>query len=707
MKQKFIITTLILIITSTAFSGNRKLQTIHSVGDFDISTTEQLRNSLIVNATKYDVVKKALNRIKGRAENAIVLLEKLDKKNHKFLEEETSKQIFDLAICYVLSTEKKFKTAAITLFEKLILNVSFEVYLTGGAKPNSLKNKIWLIYLSKSYDILYNDFSIAEKQKFETWLKTMAAVVLKQKKWMFSKNTADGAWQAAAIGLIGSALDDEKIKNTSKNMVLYQFDKMIGKDGLWLEGSLDLHYAATAAFYIYANSDRSLFLMTDINEKNYLEEMAQAPLMFLDPFGMFPGDNSTKTMFPPGKIYIKAFRQFKKIEFGFIAHKEIVNLPDEIIVFDYSQKIKNGPIRAEPPYSIINSTFGLGILRTGIASPKDELFARLDYGQHGGSSGHADKLSLYFCGFGRRVTTDENTDDPILGFEWAKQTLAHNTVVINYQSQAGAKNDNDANGVPGKLLLFDRKAGIKIIEADAQNSYLDTPIKSYRRCVALTDKYFLDIFTVKAEKEVAADWVFHGLGKLFAFQNVTHGEKSLNNDVVRESLLGSNNNGYQWIENIETYTANDQWSIVWSCGLKSTFLACPKTRILIGNSGGEVERVGEIVTKRVHTDKTLIVRRININSTRFVAIHEILSSKLPIVKSFTKLETGKNILLLEITGDDFIDIFLLQPKHKIQKIMIDKKNLLITKPQRYAYIRIDKKTNKVISSSNARLEKVE
>ncbi len=705
MKLKLIIVITILLSTATVFSKERKLQTIHSVGNINVKTTEELKRSLIATAKKYDIVRDALNRIKSRADNAVVLAKDLEVK--EFSVEKTPLQIFDLAISYSLSSEKKYKDSAVIMFEKLIKKVPVAVFLKDVAKPNILENRNWLIFIAKSYDILYNNFSDAEKKKFGKWLKTMTTVVLKQKQWMYSKNTSEGSWQTATIGVIGCALGDEKIKNIARNMVLYQFDKMIGTDGLWLEGALDLHYEAAGAFYTYAESDNSLFFMTDADEKNYLEMMAKAPLMFLDPFGKFPGNNSTKTIYPPAKIYINAFREFNKPEFGYIVAKQFSNLTDETIIFNYSEKIKAGPIRPEPPYSIFNSTFGLGILRTGVSSPKNELYAKLDYGQHGGSGGHADKLSLYICGFGRRVTTDENTDDSILSFEWAKQTLAHNTVVINYKSQSGAKTVDDADGVPGKLLLFDRKAGISIVEANAQDSYLETPVKNYRRCVALTDKYFIDIFTIKAEKSVAADWVFHGLGKKVAFQNAVPGEKSLNNDAVRESLLGSSKNGYQWIDNVETHIANDQWSVVWSSGLKTIFLGCPKTRILLGKSGGEVERVGKIVTKRVHTDKTLIVRRINIESTRFVAVHEILSSNVPEIKSFTKLETGTSALVLEIAGDDFKDIFLIQPKHKEQKIMIDENNIMVTKSQRYAYLRIDKKTNKVITSANARLEKIE
>ncbi len=705
MRKQLALALIVLISAAAGFSEERNLQTIHYVGDSDVKTTEELKQALITSAKKNTIVKTALDRIKSYADSAVLYANDPDFQEHS--EDRISRQVFDLAICYTVSSENKYFDSAAILFERLIKKVSFAVFLTGGSKPDAIENRNWLLYLAKSYDILYNDLMPAERLRFGKWLKAMAAVVLKQWKWEDSKNTSIGSWQSATIGIIGCALDDDKVKETAKNMVQYQFRKMIGPEGIWREGSLELHFEAAKAFYAYAQADNSLFSMSDVGNNIYLKQMVEAPLMFLDPFGKIPGNNSTRTEYPPADIYLSAFREFREPEFGYIVEKQLGSLSDEIVLLNYFNQILPGPVRANPPFSVFNSTIGWGILRTGVTSPRKDLYARLDYGPHGGAGGHADKLSLYFCGFGRRVTTDENTDDLILDFEWAKQTLAHNTVVLNYRSQSGAKTIDDSEGLPGNLLLFDRRPGISVIEADAQNAYLDTPVKNYRRCVALTDNYFIDIFTIQSDESVAADWVFHGLGKQFAFRNAAAGEKSLNNDLIRESLLGSSSDGYQWIERVESYTANDQWSIVWSSGLRTIFLGWPGTRILIGKSGGNVEMVGDIVTKRTHTERTLIVRRINIEKTRFVAVHEILSSNIPEVKSFTKLETGTDALVLEIEGDDFKDIFLLQPKHVEKKIMIDDRNLMVTKPQRYAYVRIDKKTNKVIKNANARLERVE
>ena len=530
--------------------------------------------------------------------------------------------------------------------------------------------------------------------------------------WQKWKNTTHGSWQIAAMGIVGSATDDANLLAKSRSRIRYQFRTLLGDDGLRKGGSLALNYTVTRAFIAYAESviaiKSGVYGWENKRNETYIHKLINAPLMFLDPFGMIPGSNNMKTKLPPGDIYMIAHLRYRDDMYGVISEQQIGEIDDETVLFYYKSTARKVGIFPRPLHSIISPSIGWGVLRNFANDLPKAIYARLDYGYHGGSGGSADKLDLYFCGLGRRVmsTGGNYPHNSPLRHGWTKQTLSHNTVVINYSSQLGAKTPSDPLGVPGKLLLFDRADDISVIEADARNSYPKFPLTTYRRCIAVLDDYILDIFTIGSGKPVAADWVFHGLGKQVGITHAVEGERSMNNDLIRKSLLGSESHGYNWIDYVVSYTANEQWSVTWSSGLKTIVMGQPGTRLLLGKSGGDTEMIGDSQVNRTYSEHTLIVRRINILETRFVALHEILTTNQVSIKSFARLETGTEALVLEIMTDEYKDIFILQPKKLPKEMMIDDKHLVNMQPRRYGYARIRLDNGDVVRQVNLTVNEV-
>jgi hypothetical protein len=436
--------------------------------------------------------------------------------------------------------------------------------------------------------------------------------------------------------------------------------------------------------------------------------MANAPFMFLDPFGEIPGSDHSVTGPLPGDIYARAAARYGDALFAAAAARDAGALT-ALDVIRFGQVLgTRTALHARPDYSVVSPTMGWAVLREHSADGRN-MYARLDYGPHGGTSGHADKLALYLCGNGRRVMSDDDNypaSSP-LRFGWAKQTLAHNTVVINYRSQLGAESAGDAHGNAGKLLLFDRTDGISVVEADARSSYPHAPLSSCRRCVALTPDYCIDVFTIAAVKPITADWVFHGLGQRVILENAIKGESTLGNPKVRESILGSSGEGYNWLDNVQTYIAHEQWSVAFTAGLRTTMMGQRDTRLLAGESGGTAEVVGEFVTQRTHTEHTVIARRQNVLQTRFIAVHEILAADTPVIESFTRLETGTGALVLEIMLPEYKDVFILQPLQKAQEMLIDQSHLVTIGPRRYAYGRFRRSDHALVRSANLTFKTLE
>jgi hypothetical protein len=160
---------------------------------------------------------------------------------------------------------------------------------------------------------------------------------------------------------------------------------------------------------------------------------------------------------------------------------------------------------------------GIAILRRGKGESAQALLMR--YGpvlNHG----HYDDLNINFFSHGYETTYD-------LGYGlgsthtqvgWAKQTAAHNLVVVDESSQNAVKTG-------GSLHLFaDGGPDFQIMEASADHCYREKGVTQYRRTVALVDGVLVDIFRVRGGKQ--HDYLFHSMGAKKEFSGVTLSEEA-------------------------------------------------------------------------------------------------------------------------------------------------------------------------------------
>ncbi len=177
---------------------------------------------------------------------------------------------------------------------------------------------------------------------------------------------------------------------------------------------------------------------------------------------------------------------------------------------------------------------GVAILRAGTESAAQACLIR--YGaclNHG----HYDDLNLNYAALGREVTYD-------LGYGlgsthtqvgWAKQTAAHNVVVVDETSQHIGGGD----GTGGSLHLLAEMPGLRLVEADAPAAYAGQGVDEYRRTVALIgeghERYMVDIFRVHGGSQ--HDYMFHTSAPELSVEGVTLG------DIEPGSLAGPE---YDW-----------------------------------------------------------------------------------------------------------------------------------------------------------------
>ena len=149
--------------------------------------------------------------------------------------------------------------------------------------------------------------------------------------------------------------------------------------------------------------------------------------------------------------------------------------------------------------------FGFAILRDGAKNGDKTTATHTDsqrdfwiyFGGTTTSHGHLDALNLGVEAYGLNMAPDlgypEKTGtDPNRG-QWMRQTISHNTVVVNEKAQT-------ARLVAGTPLHFDDSDEVKVMDIDVSEAYAETDI--YRRTVVMVNagsdvSYGVDFFRVK------------------------------------------------------------------------------------------------------------------------------------------------------------------------------------------------------------------
>ena len=164
---------------------------------------------------------------------------------------------------------------------------------------------------------------------------------------------------------------------------------------------------------------------------------------------------------------------------------------------------------------------GMAFLRTP-RGPNQQV-ALLRYGPAANHS-HFDDLNLNYYAQGWEVTYDigygwGNTHTQV---GWAKQTAAHNLVLVNEARQRSTAED----GTGGSLHLLAGMPGLQVVDADAPAAYRSQGVTEYRRMLALVGdgpgSYLLDVFTVAGGTR--HDYSFHALSDEVAFEGVALSE---------------------------------------------------------------------------------------------------------------------------------------------------------------------------------------
>ena len=394
-------------------------------------------------------------------------------------------------------------------------------YGRGRATFQSLDEAVWLIPLIRAYDLLSDALGAQMCTRIENDLIRPAALHLVGEKYFRLHNIE--CWHNTAIGAAGLCLNDEdliRLVIEDDFGFRHQLAEGITDDGLWWEGSSSYHFYALAALMtmaqVFEEADDSL-----CNNRK-LRSMFRAPVDMVSGSQLrLPATNDCwffcsllgdvcHGVPQAASFYEVACSWYGDAAFAWVLKQNYRSAPRtsvEALLYGADLATAESAYRPRPA---LFDTSGMALLRSG-DSLETETSVLLKYGPHGGSHGHPDKLAVSLWSCGVPLALDLGTPGYGIGLNesWYRQTVSHNTVVVDGRSQPPAT---------GQLIAFDGSGpnGLAIADArvhweDSQESYAGVAM---RRTLLSAGDYWVDVFEVSCDRRRQIDWVCHFCGDL-------------------------------------------------------------------------------------------------------------------------------------------------------------------------------------------------
>ncbi|MCC8668772.1 heparinase II/III family protein [Xanthomonas arboricola] len=473
------------------------------------------------------------------------------------------------------------------------------LYPTLGAHPagrgqvpgrlfwQSLNDSVWLVYASQGYDAIRDTLSAQDRATIDRDVfARMAHFLCDESADNFDKIHNHATWAVAAVGMTGYVLRDQALvdkalrgsRRDGKAGFLAQVDQLFSPDGYYAEGPYYQRYAL-APFVLFANAiernqpQQHIFQRRDgvlLKAVNSLVQSSYGGYFF--PINDAILDKGLDTEELVAGIGI-AYAQTHDAQLLSIAQRQrrVLLSPEGLAV---ATALAQG--RAQP------FAFGSVLLRDGAQGDQGALAILRSGGEDGQTlvmkntsqgmgHGHFDKLNWLFYDNGQRVVTDYgaarflNVEAKAGGIylpentSWAKQTVAHNTLVVNETSHFNGDWKVGEQHAPTQLL-FASTADTQIVSARMQQAYDGV---SFTRTQALLSHpqlplpVVVDLLRVNASAPARYDLPLHFNGQIM--QVGFTAERAL----TQRPVLGKAN-GYQhlWVD-ASSDASTDTRSLSW------------------------------------------------------------------------------------------------------------------------------------------------
>jgi hypothetical protein len=442
----------------------------------------------------------------------------------------------------------------------------------------SLNDSVWLVYAIQGYDAVRDVLTPQDRKTIDdNVFRKMATFLSTGSPKVFDRIHNHATWADAGVGMTGYVLRDQDLVDkalkgldkSGKAGFLKQLDLLFSPDGYYTEGPYYQRYALQP-FVIFAAAidanepQRKIFEYRDGVVLKAIRTSIQTTYDgYFFPFNDAMPDKSLKTE----ELY-----QAVAIGYGKTHDPALLSIAqwqDRTVLtpqgLEVARDIAAGKSRPFPFASILlrdgpdGDQGGIAVLRDGAAKDlggdKAQVLAAKNTAQ-GMGHGHFDKLNWILYDNGEAIVTDYGAAR-FLNIEakdggrylkenetWAKQTVAHNTLVVDETSHFDA-DWKSATAAP-RQLYFAGDGPTRASIAEMAGAY---PGVTFRRALLQVSvdgsksPLVVDLLTVKGGKPARYDLPLHYTGQLI------NTGFPLQSNVATRPVLGKAN-GYQhlWVD---------------------------------------------------------------------------------------------------------------------------------------------------------------
>jgi Heparinase II/III-like protein/Alginate lyase len=351
------------------------------------------------------------------------------------------------------------------------------------------------------------------------------------------------SWHNAAMFSGGAVLRDPSWMDRALNSRKYGFHTQmrdfVTDEGMWFENSWAYHFYTLMSMSEIAEAARRTGL--DLWGNPALRSMCEAPLRYRLPGGNLPrnGDSTPQNInfSDPLRrvIYEAAWKAYHTDQIA----AQLPQIADLSSIMHNRPTGKSASAGSRKLSSVLFAGAGHALLRR----PKSNSAALLTFSAYTGFHSHFDMLNFIYYGRGQQLGIDSGRSIsqayrlPIHS-NWYKNTLSHNAVVVDGQSQASKV------GARGKLLLYEETPQYAAAAARSEKAYRGV---KQARLLVLFDDYLLVLDQLEARRVRNFDWFYHDAGQsVRALQ------------AAKRADINDYGPGYEYIKNARSARATGQ-----------------------------------------------------------------------------------------------------------------------------------------------------
>lgn len=488
---------------------------------------------------------------------------------------QNGKTIYEAGLLYTHTGNEKYVAAVrdilleyADLYPTLNIHPKHKSSNEGRLFWQGLNEAVWLVYAVQGYGEVRDRLTEEQRQTIEDGVfNPMADFLSHGSADTFNRIHNHATWSSAGVGLTGYVLGQPErvnaalmgLSGTSETGFLKQLDLLFSPDGYYAEGPYYQRYALMP-FIVFAQAieqhdpDRKIFEYRDgVLLKAVRSTVQQSYARRFFPINDAIREKGLNTVELKYGLAI-AYSQTKdpkllgaaKLQNGVVPTQQGRFLLDALEAgkaepFDFkTQLLRDGPG---------GKAGGLAILRSSHEEKEAAVVVKAT--SQGMGHGHFDKLGFQYYDNGAEIVADYGAArflnvEPKNGgrylpenTSWAKQSVAHNTLIVDETSHFGGDWRLGQQQSP-QILSFSSSDDVDFVLAEDRDAYDDVVFQRFSAIVPVQGArpYVVDIVRAKSDRKHAYDLPVHFKGQLI--------ETSYDLTSAVESLspLGADN-GYQ------------------------------------------------------------------------------------------------------------------------------------------------------------------